>query len=191
MEGLPKVSTLRNRMPTIAKIYVSAVVVTGAAVMVAELMHWQSQDVVRFLCYLALALFASRLKVSLPGISGALSVLFIFILFAIVELSLPEALFIGCSAILLQCLWNYRQRPKWHQVLFNLGSMAITVVASGAVYHASLLTQSRLEPALRLVVTATVFFLMNTFPVAGAIALTERRTLRSVWRECYIWSFPY
>src|SRR6202011_5156988 len=23
------------------------------------------------------------------------------------------------------------------------------------------------------------------------LALTERRTLRSVWRECYIWSFPY
>ena len=26
----------------------------------------------------------------------------------------------------MQCLWNYRHRPKWHQVLFNLGSMAIT-----------------------------------------------------------------
>jgi diguanylate cyclase (GGDEF)-like protein/putative nucleotidyltransferase with HDIG domain len=191
MEGLPKVSTLRNRMPTIAKIYVSAVVVTGAAVMVAELMHWQSQDVVRFLCYLALALFASRLKVSLPGISGALSVLFIFILFAIVELSLPEALFIGCSAILLQCLWNYRQRPKWHQVLFNLGSMAITVAAAGSVYHSGLMIRGHLEPALRLMVTATTFFVLNTFPVAGAIALSERRSLRRVWHDCYIWSFPY
>jgi diguanylate cyclase (GGDEF)-like protein/putative nucleotidyltransferase with HDIG domain len=178
-------------MSHLAKIYVSSIVVIGAMVTVVELARWQSQDIFRFVCYLALAIFASRLKVSLPGISGALSVLFIFILFAIVEMSLPEALFIGCAAILMQCLWNYRQRPKWHQVLFNLGSMAITVVASGAVYHASLLTQSRLEPALRLVVTATVFFLMNTFPVAGAIALTERRTLRSVWRECYIWSFPY
>ena len=178
-------------MPTIAKIYVSAVVVTGAAVMVAELMHWQSQDVVRFLCYLALALFASRLKVSLPGISGALSVLFIFILFAIVELSLPEALFIGCSAILLQCLWNYRQRPKWHQVLFNLGSMAITVAAAGSVYHSGLMIRGHLEPALRLMVTATTFFVLNTFPVAGAIALSERRSLRRVWHDCYIWSFPY
>ncbi|MGA2877986.1 MAG: HD domain-containing phosphohydrolase [Bryobacteraceae bacterium] len=178
-------------MSLIAKIYVSSIVVIGAMVTLVELARWQSQDLVRFVCYLALAIFASRLKVSLPGISGALSVLFIFILFAIVELSLPEALFIGCAAILMQCLWNYRQRPKWHQVLFNLGSMAMTVVTAGSVYHASLLTQSHLEPALRLVVTATVFFLMNTFPVAGAIALTERRTLRSVWRECYIWSFPY
>lgn len=188
---MTKVLSNRNKMSHLAKIYVSSIVVIGAMVTLVELARWQSQDIFRFVCYLALAIFASRLKVSLPGISGALSVLFIFILFAIVEMSLPEALFIGCAAILMQCLWNYRQRPKWHQVLFNLGSMAITVVASGAVYHASLLTQSRLEPALRLVVTATVFFLMNTFPVAGAIALTERRTLRSVWRECYIWSFPY
>src|SRR3984885_12530054 len=185
------VVTTRNRMSLIAKIYVWAIVVIGAAFAISELARWQSQDIIRFVCYLALAVGASRLKVSLPGISGALSVLFIFILFAIVELSLPEALFIGCAAILTQCLWNYRHRPKWHQVLFNLGSIAITVVTTGAVYHSSLSIWGHLEPALRLVLTATVFFIMNTFPVAGAIALTERRSLRRVWRECYIWSFPY
>jgi diguanylate cyclase (GGDEF)-like protein/putative nucleotidyltransferase with HDIG domain len=178
-------------MSLIAKIYVTAIVVIGAAVTLSELTRWQSQDLFRFLCYLALATAASRLKVSLPGITGALSVLFIFILFAIVELSMPEALLIGCSAILVQCLWNYRHRPKWHQVLFNLGSMAITIVTAGAAFHSPLLIQWRLEPALRLVLTTTVFFIMNTFPVAGAIALTERRSLRLVWRECYTWSFPY
>ncbi len=178
-------------MSSTAKIYISAIVALGAAVATLELMRWESADLIRFLCYLALAIGASRLKVSLPGISGALSVLFIFILFAIVELSLPEALLISCAAILMQCLWNYRQRPKWHQVLFNLGSIAITVTTAGTVYHSALLIQGHLEPALRLLLTATVFFLMNTFPVAGAIALTERRSLRRVWRECYIWSFPY
>jgi diguanylate cyclase (GGDEF)-like protein/putative nucleotidyltransferase with HDIG domain len=178
-------------MSSIAKIYISGIVLIGAAVTVVELAQWESHDFIRFLSYLALAVVASRLKVSLPGISGALSVLFIFILFAIVELSLPEALFIGCAAILVQCLWNYRHRPKRHQVLFNLGSMAITILVSGKVYHSGLLMRGHLEPALLMVSTATVFFLFNTFPVAGAIALTERRSLRRVWRECYIWSFPY
>ena len=178
-------------MSSLAKFYISAIVSIGAALLIIELAAWQSQDLIRFLCYLALAILASRLKVSLPGVSGALSVLFIFILFAIVELSQPEAMFLGCAAILMQCLWNYRQRPKWHQVLFNVGSMAITVLVASQVYHSSLLVQRHLEQALRLVVTATMFFLMNTFPVAGAIALTEHRSLRRVWRECYIWSFPY
>jgi diguanylate cyclase (GGDEF)-like protein/putative nucleotidyltransferase with HDIG domain len=178
-------------MPLFARIYISAVVVIGAAVTVLELARWESQDLIRFLCYLALAILASRLKVVLPGISGALSVLFIFILFSMVELSLPEALLIGCSAVLTQCLWNCRQRPKWHQVIFNVGNMAITVAAAGLVYHSSLLRSGHLEPALRLLATATLFFLLNTFPVAGVIALTERRSLRQIWRECYFWSFPY
>ena len=45
--------------------------------------------------------------------------------------------------------------------------------------------------ALTLMVTATVFFVMNTFPVAAAIALTEEKSLRQIWRESYFWSFPY
>lgn len=178
-------------MSRIATAYVSAIVALGAAIAVTQLAHWQCQDPIRFLCYLALAVVASRMTVSLPGISGALSVLFIFILFSIVELSLPEALLIGCAAIVVQSLSGNRQRPKWHQVLFNVGSMAITIMAAGKVYHSGRLTGGHLEPALLLVSTATVFFLMNTFPVAGAIALTERRSLRDIWRACYVWSFPY
>ena len=27
--------------------------------------------------------------------------------------------------------------------------------------------------------------------MAAAIALTEAKSLRQIWRECYIWSFPY
>src|ERR1700734_3670044 len=80
----------RNKMSSIAKIYIGAIVVIGAMATLVELAHWQSLDLVRFLCSLVLAIFASRLKVRLPGISGALSVLFTFILFAIGELSLPE-----------------------------------------------------------------------------------------------------
>ncbi|MBV9768003.1 MAG: diguanylate cyclase [Bryobacterales bacterium] len=178
-------------MSFIAKIYISAIVVIGAAMAVAELSRWQSQDPARFLCYLLLAFCASRLNVSLPGLSGTLSVLFIVILFGIVELSQPEALLMGCSAILAQCLWNRHREPHWHQVLFNIASMAITVVTAGAVYHSEWLSHGHFEPALRLFLTAAVFFFMNTFPVAGAIALSERKSLRRVWRECYLWSFPY
>jgi diguanylate cyclase (GGDEF)-like protein/putative nucleotidyltransferase with HDIG domain len=183
--------TIAKRLSIVAKIYIASIILIGAAVTLIQLAQWQSHDVVRLVCYLLLFAGASRLKVSLPGISGALSVLFIFILFGIVELTVPEALLLGCSAILVQCLSNNRQRPRWHQVLFNLGSMAITIATAGAVYHSALLQQGHLEPALKLLVTATVFFGMNTFPVAAAIALTERKSLRQVWRDCYTWTFPY
>jgi diguanylate cyclase (GGDEF)-like protein len=174
-----------------ARIYVSAVILIGACVAINEFIRWESQDLIRFSAYLVLSILASRLKVALPAITGTLSVLFIFILFGIVELSLPEALFMGCTATLIQCFWHNKQRPKTYQVLFNLGSMAIAIATASSAYHSKLLYQGHLDAALTLLVTATVFFAMNTFPVAAAIALTEQKSLRQVWRECYFWSFPY
>ena len=42
-----------------------------------------------------------------------------------------------------------------------------------------------------LIAAALVFFLANTLPVSLVIALTENKTSRKVWSECYFWSFPY
>jgi len=178
-------------MSIAAKTYLTTVVLIGTVVTISEVSRWESQDLVRFVCYLALSIAASRLKVALPAISGALSVLFIFILFGIVELSLPEALLMGCLATLLQCWWQGRRQQKWYQVLFNVSSVAIAITMASYCYHSTLLIKGHFEPALRLLITAMVFFVMNTFPVAAAIAFSEEKSLRTVWRECYFWSFPY
>ena len=42
-----------------------------------------------------------------------------------------------------------------------------------------------------LMVAALVFFLANTLPISVVIALTENKSSRKVWSECYFWSFPY
>src|SRR5262249_41247441 len=98
-------------MSTVARIYISAVILIGGSALVNELCHWESEGLIRFGCYLLLAIFASRLNLALPAITGTLSVLFIFILFGIVELSLPEAILMGCAAILIQCYWFHKQKP--------------------------------------------------------------------------------
>ena len=128
-------------MSTAAKTYITAVVLIGTCVIISGLSHWESQDLVRFACYFALSIAASRLKVALPAITGALSVLFIFILFGIVELSLPEALLMGCFATLMQCLWQKRQQLRWHQVLFNVSSIAIAIATASNAYHSTVADQ--------------------------------------------------
>ena len=50
-----------------AKAYISFVVVVGATILANEMYLWESQDVLRYLCYLVLATLSSRLKVTLPG----------------------------------------------------------------------------------------------------------------------------
>jgi uncharacterized paraquat-inducible protein A len=43
---------------------------------------------------------------------------------------------------------------------------------------------------LMLVASAGVYFLANTMPVAGIIAITEKSNLFSLWHQVFLWSFP-
>ena len=155
------------------------------------LWHWQSADLARFACYLVVAALASGLKVQLPGIDGTMSVNFLFILLGVMELSLPETLLIGCAATLVQSLWQARNRLDPIKVVFNvLGMMANASALSYYSYH-QLETRFGLNRPLLLMLAALVFFLANTLPISVVIALTEGKSSRKVWSECYFWSFPY
>ena len=72
-----------------AKVFIGIVVLAGTAILAVASLGFHSAEPARFLGYLAVALFASILKVSLPGITGTMSVNFLFILIGIVELTLP------------------------------------------------------------------------------------------------------
>jgi diguanylate cyclase (GGDEF)-like protein/putative nucleotidyltransferase with HDIG domain len=178
-------------MSTRTKLFVGITVSIGIVVLCSALWHWQSADLTRFACYLAVAVLASGLKVQLPGIDGTMSVNFLFILLGVMELSLPETLLIGCAATLVQSIWQVHNRPDPVKVLFNVfGMMANASALSYECYHLFDDRAGNNKPIL-LLVAALVFFLANTLPVSVVIALTENKTSRKVWSECYFWSFPY
>ncbi len=167
------------------------VVAVGAVLLGGQLLSWESRDAPRYLCFLVLALFSARLKVKLPGINGTLSLFFIFILFGIARLSESETMLLGCAAAVAQRVWGYSSRPKLHELLFNIASAAIAVAVSSAAYHAVYWRARHVDAALLMAAATAAFFTMNTLPVAGIIAITERKPARKVWYECYFWSFPY
>jgi diguanylate cyclase (GGDEF)-like protein/putative nucleotidyltransferase with HDIG domain len=178
-------------MSTGTKLFVGITASLGMVVLCSALSHWQSADLARFLCYLAVAVLASSLKVQLPGIDGTMSVNFLFILLGVMELSLPETLVIGCTATLVQSVWHARNRLDPVKVLFNVFGMMAN--ASAFCYLSYHWLDGRLgsnKPIL-LMVAALVFFLANTLPISVVIALTENKSSRRVWSECYFWSFPY
>src|SRR5580698_4555513 len=118
------------------KAFVGIAVPLGMVVMAHALLHWQSQDLLRFTCYLVVAVMASGLKVQLPGIDGTMSVNFLFILLGVLELSLPETLVIGCTASLVQSVWQTRKRLDPVKVLFNVaGMMANASALTYLSYH--------------------------------------------------------
>ncbi len=180
-----------NRMSTQTKLFIGFTASLGAAVLAAALWHWQSADLARFVCYLVVAALASGLKVQLPGIDGTMSVNFLFILLGVMELSLPETLLIGCTASLVQSAWQTRKRLDPVKVIFNvLGMMANAIALCYVSYH-WLDARFGAQKPLLLMAAAMVFFLANTLPISVVIALTEAKSSRKVWSECYFWSFPY
>ncbi len=174
-----------------AHIFIGLTILTGFLVLAFGFSQGQWTDLTRYFFYLSLALLASGMKVQLPGVTGTMSVIFLFILLGIARLSFVETLVMSCAGTLIQCFWNAKQRPRPVQVLFNVGSMATAVGASWYVYHSPLIALFADNLPLRLAAAASTFFLMNTVPVACVISLTEHKSVRKIWSECYFWSFPY
>src|SRR6266576_1041606 len=173
------------------KAFVGITALVGTVVLGFSLSHWQSQDPTRFVCYLVVAILASGLKVQLPGIDGTMSVNFLFILLGVLELSLPETLVIGCTASLAQSVWQLRGRLDPVKVLFNVCGMMANATALTYLTYYSLVGRFGSNKPILLMVSALMFFFANTLPISIVIALTEGKSSRRVWSECYFWSFPY
>lgn len=172
-----------------AKVFISLVVTAGMAVLLYGFVHPTSKNIAEFICYLGIAVLASRLKVNLPGITGTMSVNFLFILLGVLELSFSETLALGCVAILVQCIFS--DRPNALQITFNVCASAFSTGLAYAVFHLQILNQFVDSRPLLLGVAATTYFAANTGSIAMVISLTEGKPLKNILVECYFWSFPY
>lgn len=176
--------------PRKATIYIALIVFAGTVILNHGLWNWSMHDAPRYLAYCAIALLGSGMKVTLPGVSGTMSMNFLFVLIGIAEFSLGETLAMGCLGILVQSTIYVKNRLRAVQVVFNVASMACSIQISYSVYHAPVLQGGALEAPVKLLLAAAVFFVTNTLSVAGVIGLTEGKRTWNIWREAYFWSFP-
>jgi putative nucleotidyltransferase with HDIG domain len=151
--------------------------------------HWHSSDQVKFVCYLAAALLASPLKVSLPG--GTLSVSFLFTLLSILEMSFPETLLIGLVSTLGQFYWKPARSLRPIQLLFNLSQVTVSGTAAYWAYQLTCVHILGRPGALALAMAAVTLFGVNTLATSIIIGLTEDKPFSKVWTDSYLWAFPY
>lgn len=179
-------------MPNTAKIYIGLIVALGFALLAGcLLLQAEFPDLPRYFSYLLLAVLASTMKVRLPGITGTMSVNFLFILIGIADFTMAQTLAIGCLAILVQCIWRTRTRARLVQVVFNIGALAISIAGAYQVSHFALALARAESLSALLVLAACVFFLSNTLLISGVLCLIEGKPLKNIWQQCYLWSFPY
>ena len=187
--GLPEHSRSWRSLSIAAKLFITAVVMAGLATLVYGGIHQSSKNIAEFICYLGIAILASRLKVNLPGITGTLSVNFLFILIGVLELSFTETLILGAISMVAQCL--YPDRPKAIQLTFNVCAGSISTALAYLAFHHPLTNLIIANRPVLLGLAATVYFVANAGSIATVISLTERRPIIRILVDCYFWSFPY
>jgi hypothetical protein len=71
-------------------------------------------------------------------------------------------------------------------VLFNISTLVTSIAFSYSASHALVANL----PVL-LAVAVCAYFVANTGMISLVLSLIEGRPFTNVWRQCYLWSFPY
>jgi hypothetical protein len=144
------------------------------------------------LAVLALAAASSRMKVKLPGINGNMSMNLPFLLTAAVNLSAVEAAVITCISTAVQCWPRKGSRLNPPQMAFNLSMMVFATASASLMFHAVVQSQVLWHSSTAALALATVMlFLGQTAPVAGIVAVSESKSVSTVWLSVAQLSFPY
>ena len=138
--------------------------------------------------YLTGGIAASALKVTLPGVTGTLSVNFVFILMGISELPLNQAITAGCVAAIAQSIFRAKSRPALIHLVFNMANMTASVAAAYVAYHSSWLNALAAGLPLLLLAAVAAFYLVNTAMLGEIMALTERKNFWRVWYSSVSWA---
>ena len=178
-------------MPAKARLFIALAIIPGLTMLSLGVSHWESADPLRFAIYFLLALVASTLKVRLPGVTGTMSMNFLFILIGVSQLSYSETLALGAVATVTQCVWKTKMRPSAPQVLFNMAALTMAITSAHFIYHLPRIQQVNGRIPVLLALAACFFFMTNTALVATVLCLTEAKPFPRIWQHCYVWSFPY
>jgi len=147
--------------------------------------------------YLALTLavaatITSRMKVTIPGINGNMSVNLPFLMLSVITLSATESILIACASTIIQTLPKDGSKLKPVRVLFNVSMMAFASGVAGLLFHQQMLNGlSWVSAPLLMAATTVTFFLGQTLPVSVIVALTDGGAVRRIWANIAQMSFPY
>ena len=178
-------------MTRFAKAYLAAVIVAGGATIAVGLANWRSDDLTRFIVFLALFAVAATLKGKVPGVTGTYSPVFFFALLGSAMLSLAELAVASALAGVVQCTFRQERRPSMIRVCFNAASLALSA-AAGFVFIQRLLPGLAERPQLLcFLLGASVFYLVNTGLVSVALTLVEGGSLSRIWNHWGLGSLPY
>ena len=126
------------------------------------------------------------------GLRVEMSISHPFILATMILIGEAEAVLLAVICISSLCLFR-KPRMALFRALFNVSSFVITTFLACETYAA--FGGDRVEAGLETILVALmlatlVFYLGNTYSIAGVVALANRLNVFRAWHENFLWSAP-
>jgi hypothetical protein len=179
----------KNPHPASATVFITAIVMSAAALVVDGFVHANSWHVWEFLALVLASTLTARLKVKLPGVNSNMSVSMPFLLIAMTRLSLPEMLFTVAMSVFTQSVPRTPHKFNPVHALFNVSTGILATGLGWEVLHRA--AAAHANSTVSLLAGCTTYLLASTLPVAGIISLTDKHNAFRTWSEIAHLSFPY
>src|SRR5260370_42537897 len=122
-------------MSSVAKWYIALVVGSGAGILLLAARWWSSASLAQFAALVCLTLFASTLKVRIPGMTSTISPNFAFLLIAMASFSFSQVIVAAAGAALMRSCWRPKSPPQMGQVLFSAAALVLSSAFAFTAAH--------------------------------------------------------
>ncbi len=190
------IRALLRALPPRARRYIVAVIVLGALTFAGLVPRATLTPVLPLLFFVALSSLTAAFKVQFPIASGSnMSVSYVVDIASLILRGPHATMIVGAASAFTQSAFN---QPKTnpnppYRTLFNMSILVLTVQAAGQVYRLLGGTPSTADiggTIVPLVGMALTYFLVNTIPIALAIALSTSQSAFRIWKRELASSLP-
>jgi len=180
-------------LPSRAWVYLTVSMLTGVSILAATILQFQLKEPGLLGVLVALGLATAGVKISLPNVTGTVSISYAFVLTSMVLLGSREAIVIAALCALTQALYRPQAKVVWYQVLFSVSTLTVSAFCAASVYvtlTAMLAPSATRAMLVGLIVATLVYYLVNTLMVSAIIALSSGDKVMKTWHDNFMWTAP-
>src|SRR5436190_13100954 len=184
-----------GRIPKAGRVYLGAVILCGIAAVALSVFQVHRQPLgYQWYMLAALTLVSGSATVQLPSIPASISVSETFVIASVLLFGPAAGTVMVALDGLVISFWMARRRPEWYRALFNMAAPAASIwTASHLLFAVANVQPISHQPAtvnsllVPLIVFALVYFGLNSWLIAIAVAFETRMSPYRIWRENFLW----
>lgn len=187
--------TSKQSFPYVGRLYLTAVIVAGLGVVLHSLYSLYARPVgYEWFILAGLTLLSGSFTVKVPTIPARLSVSETFVFAAVLLFGPAAATMVVALDSLVISLWIFKTSRRAERLLFNFAAPAVAVWIAARAFFAiagieplSVTSKPVVSLVFPLLVLAILYFVLNSWLIAVAVAFEQRSSAFTVWRRNFLW----